>query len=82
MLPYGLGLSGATATNAGTVGGIQCTFGDEMLLSSSVDSCENAGGAVAPAQMNYSVQCDIAGETVMTGSTAGCVRAGGEVASE
>ena len=73
---------GRVSGDRASITAVQCTFGDELLLASSVGSCENAGGTVAPSQITYSVKCEISGVTVMTGSTAGCVRAGGDVASE
>lgn len=78
----GFGLNGMAPSGASGMAGVQCNFGNELLLASSVDSCETAGGAVAPSQMTYSVRCEINGETVMSGSAAGCARLNGTVATE
>ena len=61
---------------------INCSFGSEALLSSSVDSCENAGGKVNPAQISYTIPCDINGTVVVTPSVAACARTNGNVVQQ
>lgn len=78
----GFGLNGIVPNGASGLAGVPCNFGSELLLASTVDSCENAGGAVAPSPRTYSVRCEITGETVMSGSTASCVRLNGKVAAK
>lgn len=78
----GFGVNSVALGGTSGMAGVPCNFGSELLLASSVDSCENAGGAVAPSQRTYSVRCQIAGEIVMSGSTASCVRLNGKVATE
>jgi hypothetical protein len=60
--------------------GIYCAFGAETLLASSIDSCENAGGQVNPAQMTYNVKCSLSDGIVMAPSGAACTRINGKVA--
>ena len=61
---------------------INCSFGSEALLASSVDSCENAGGKVNPAQISYTIPCDINGTVVVTPSVAACARTNGNVVQQ
>jgi len=58
---------------------VNCAFGKETLMAASVNSCENAGGRVNPAQVSYTVQCSIGGNVVMTPSKAACDRVNGQV---
>jgi len=60
--------------------GVTCSFGKETLLAAWVNSCENAGGQVNPAQVSYTVQCNLGGNVVMTPSKAACDRVNGQVA--
>lgn len=83
---FGVGSWGVSQGNAmpaalQQVSGVHCLFGSEGLLAATVDSCENAGGAVEPSQMSYTVKCSIDGEMVMTPSSKSCVRIGGKLAS-
>ena len=83
--PFG---GGSVSTPVGGFGmqaqssAINCSFGSEALLSSSVDSCENAGGKVNPAQISYTIPCDINGTVVVTPSVAACARTNGNVVQQ
>lgn len=46
----GFGLQGGMPQHAMQHQPVHCHFGPELLLAQSVDSCENAGGMVSPAQ--------------------------------
>jgi hypothetical protein len=66
--------------NAAQQSGVTCAFGKETLMAASVNSCENAGGRVNPAQVSYTVQCNLGGNVVMTPTKAACSRVNGQVA--
>lgn len=87
-LVNGFNLSGAQpqamqmqqGANAAQQSGVTCAFGKETLMAASVNSCENAGGRVNPAQVSYTVQCNLGGNVVMTPTKAACSRVNGQVA--
>lgn len=78
---WGVYQGGAVSAASQHVSGVHCMFGEEGLLAATVDSCENAGGAVSPSQMSYTIQCAVGGEMVMTPSSKSCERIGGKLAS-
>ena len=75
---HGGGAAGAPAS--GHSSAVRCSFGSELLLASTVDSCENSGGKVDPALLSYRIPCNVGGSVVMAPSQAVCARLDGKPA--
>lgn len=75
---HGGGAAGAPAS--GQSSAVRCSFGSELLLASTVDSCENSGGKVDPALLSYRIPCNVGGSVVMAPSQAVCARLDGKPA--